>query len=164
VCVSQVIGGECYHPRRSAMPARVSPSTGETIPSGADRTASGTARRIPALDLLRGFALLGMIVVHFHVRSTEPGGVDDVVRTAVWRLIEGKSFGAFALLFGAGFALQLRSAERQGRPFTGPYLRRLAVLAVFGAAAHALFGFNVLPATPCGASRCSCSAGGRRAR
>lgn len=129
---------------RSAMAARVSPSIGETTGPGLVRPAPGAAARIPSLDLLRGFALLGMIVVHFHARSTEPGGIDDIVRTAVWRLIEGKSFGTFALLFGAGFALQLRSAERQHRPFAGSYLRRLAVLAVFGAAAHALFGFNVL--------------------
>ena len=30
------------------------------------------------------------------------------------------------------------------RPFAGFYLRRLAVLALFGLAAHAFFGFNVL--------------------
>ena len=100
--------------------------------------------RIQSLDILRGFALLGMIVVHFHVKSTEPGGIDDVVRTLIWRLVEGKSHGTFALLFGAGFAIMLGRAEAAGRPFTRFYLRRLAVLALFGCAAHALFGFNVL--------------------
>ena len=100
--------------------------------------------RIQSLDILRGFALLGMIVVHFHVKSTEPGGIDDAVRTLIWRLVEGKSHGTFALLFGAGFAIMLARAEAAGRPFTGFYLRRLGVLAVFGFAAHALFGFNVL--------------------
>ena len=100
--------------------------------------------RIPALDILRGLALAGMFVVHFHVRSTDPGGLDDFVRHVVWRGVEGKSHGTFALLFGAGFALQLARAERRGVPFAGLYLRRLLVLAVFGFAAHALFGFNVL--------------------
>lgn len=100
--------------------------------------------RIPSLDILRGVALLGMFVVHFHMRSTEPGGVDDLVRTLVWRLLESKSHGTFALLFGAGFALMLRRAEATGRPFAATYLRRLAVLALFGFAAHALFGYNVL--------------------
>ena len=48
-----------------------------------------------------------------------------------------------ALLFGAGFALQFRGAgERPG--FARRYLRRLAVLAGFGFAAHALLGYNVL--------------------
>jgi uncharacterized protein len=100
--------------------------------------------RIHSLDILRGLALLGMLIVHFHVRSTEPGGIDDVVRTLIWRLVETKSHGTFALLFGAGFAIQLRRAESRNRPFTAIYLRRLAVLALFGVAAHAFFGFNVL--------------------
>ena len=85
-----------------------------------------------------------MFVVHFHVRSTEPGGFDDVIRTLVWRLVETKSHGTFALLFGAGFAIQLRRSEERGERFAGRYMRRLAVLALFGFAAHAFFGFNVL--------------------
>jgi uncharacterized protein len=100
--------------------------------------------RIASLDILRGLALLGMFVVHFHARSTEPGGLDDLLRTLIWRLVESKSHGTFALLFGAGFAIQLRTAESRNRPFTAIYLRRLAVLALFGVAAHAFFGFNVL--------------------
>jgi uncharacterized protein len=103
-----------------------------------------SADRIQSLDILRGIALLGMFVVHFHMRSTEPGGLDDIVRTLIWRLVESKSHGTFALLFGAGFAIQLRRAEERGRPFAGIYLRRLIVLALFGCAAHAFFGFNVL--------------------
>lgn len=110
---------------------------GETLPLDA-------SERIHALDILRGLALLGMFVVHFHVRSTELGGVDEIVRTLIWRLVESKSHGTFALLFGAGFAIQLRRAEARGTPFVGIYLRRLAVLAVFGFAAHLFFGFNVL--------------------
>lgn len=102
------------------------------------------SERIHSLDILRGLALLGMFVVHFHVRSTEAGGIDGIVRTLVWRLVEGKSHGTFALLFGAGFAIQLRRAEERGSPFAGIYLRRLAILALFGCAAHAFFGFNVL--------------------
>jgi uncharacterized protein len=100
--------------------------------------------RIQSLDVLRGLALLGMFIVHFHQRSTEPGGLDDVVRTAVWRLVESKSHGTFALLFGAGFAILLRRADSTGRPFAPLYLRRLGVLALIGFAAHACLGFNVL--------------------
>ena len=100
--------------------------------------------RILSLDILRGLALFGMFVVHFHARSTEPGGLEDLLRTVIWRLVESKSHGTFALLFGAGFAIQLRTAERRNRPFTAIYLRRLAVLLLFGVAAHAFFGFNVL--------------------
>ena len=100
--------------------------------------------RLQSLDILRGLALLGMFIVHFHVRSTEPGGWEDVLRTLIWRLIETKSHGTFALLFGAGFAIQLRRADARHRPFGAIYVRRLAVLMLFGIAAHAFFGFNVL--------------------
>ena len=103
-----------------------------------------TVERIQSLAILRGCALLGMCVGPFHARSTEPGGIDEVVRTLVWRLVEGKSHGTFALLFGAGFAIQLRRAEARGAPFARMYLRRLGVLALFGVAAHAFFGYNVL--------------------
>ena len=100
--------------------------------------------RIPALDVLRGLALLGMFIVHVHANSTDPGGFDEVIRTLIWRLVETKSHGTFALLFGAGFAIQLRRAEERGGPFATLYLRRLAVLACFGFGAHAFFGYNVL--------------------
>jgi uncharacterized protein len=106
--------------------------------------ATPTAERVHALDVLRGLALLGMILVHFHFHSLELGGVDGLVRTAVWRLVESKSHGMFAMLFGAGFAIQLRRAEAREAPFAMLYLRRLVVLALFGFGAHSLFGFNVL--------------------
>jgi uncharacterized protein len=105
---------------------------------------AATAGRIHSFDILRGFALLGMIVVHFHDKSTDPGGIDEAVRIAIFRLVETKSHGTFTLLFGAGFAILLRRAEAVGRPITGFYLRRLAVLALFGFAADAFFGFAVL--------------------
>jgi uncharacterized protein len=102
------------------------------------------ANRVESLDILRGMALLGMFIVHFHVETLETSGFDELIRTLVWRLVETKSHGTFALLFGAGFAVQLRRAEDRGGPFASLYLRRLAVLALFGFAAHAFFGFNVL--------------------
>ena len=105
--------------------------------------AADPQQRIESLDLLRGFALLGMFIVHFHGYSSEPGGLDDTIRTLIWRLVETKSHGTFALLFGAGFAIQLRRASGRAG-FAVRYLRRLAVLAVFGFAAHAFFGYNVL--------------------
>jgi uncharacterized protein len=100
--------------------------------------------RIQSLDVLRGLALFGMIVVHFHVHTLETTSLDELIRTFVWRFVEEKSHGTFALLFGAGFAIQLRRSEARGAPFAGRYLRRLGVLALFGLIAHAGFGYNVL--------------------
>jgi len=101
-------------------------------------------QRVHSLDLLRGMALLGMFIVHFHEHTTDTPGVDEFLRTLIWRLVESKSHGTFAMLFGAGFAIQLRRAEQRGARFSTIYLRRLGVLALFGFAAHAFFGFNVL--------------------
>jgi uncharacterized membrane protein YeiB len=102
--------------------------------------------RIQSLDILRGLALLGMFVVHFHERSAELSGIDELVRTLVWRLVESKSHGTFALLFGAGFAIQLRRAEVRRRPFTALYLR-----------ASPCWRSSDSPRTPFSASTC-CSA------
>src|SRR5262245_16992596 len=104
--------------------------------------ASYGSERIQTLDVLRGFALLGMIIVHFHDHSTEPGGVDDLLRTLTWRLVETKSHGTFAMLFGASLALQYWIGVKNGRALTNRRLaRRLGVLAVMGFCAHAFFGF-----------------------
>src|SRR5262249_943349 len=100
------------------------------------------ADRVPVIDVLRGLALLGMIIVHFHDQTVEDA--DELLRTAVWRLVENKSHGTFALLFGAGFALQVQRAVAADVPFAARMLRRLLVLAVIGTAAHACCGFNVL--------------------
>lgn len=121
------------------------PVTLPSPPRSAAPVIGPSSDRIQTLDVLRGLALLGMIVVHFHIHTLEiVTGVNEMIRTLVWRLVEEKSHGTFALLFGAGFALQLRRADARGGPFAGRYLRRLAVLLLFGIAAHAGFGYNVL--------------------
>ncbi|HEX3275386.1 MAG TPA: DUF418 domain-containing protein [Gemmatimonadales bacterium] len=104
-----------------------------------------SAGRIDALDILRGLAVLGMIVVHFHQRMRlEVTGPEDLIGWGVWMLIEQKSWGTFAFLFGVGFALFLRGLEARRQPVVPIYLRRLAALAAFGVVAEVVFGFNIL--------------------
>ena len=103
-----------------------------------------TPSRLGAVDILRGFALLGMILVHVRGRSQEASGLLDLFGWAVYLGVESKSWATFAFLFGVGFALQLRSAQKSGRPFVATYLRRLAALAMFGIAAEVFFGYHVL--------------------
>ena len=106
--------------------------------------------RIATLDILRGFALLGMIVVHFHqsFRLTSPESAhvapESWIGWVVWVGIEEKAWGTFAFLFGVGFAVLMRRAERRGQPVAAFYLRRLAALAVIAIALEALTGFSVL--------------------
>jgi len=100
--------------------------------------------RIAILDVLRGMALLGMILVHFSDRAGAGTGFGAAVQGTIEYLLSSKARAVFAMLFGAGFAIQLTLAARRGRAFTAPFLRRLAGLAVFGVAAEAAFGYDVL--------------------
>jgi uncharacterized membrane protein YeiB len=108
--------------------------------------------RIEALDVVRGFALLGIFLmnIEFFNRSTSgimegmPAGLTGVNWWASWFIayfVQGKFWTIFSLLFGMGFAVMLTRAERAGRTgwaFLMPYLRRIGALAVFGAA-HYIF-------------------------
>jgi len=101
--------------------------------------------RLDHLDILRGFALFGILMVNFQwftrpiqaiVLGAEPGlqGLDLVVDWLIAALAEGKFYPLFSLLFGAGFALMAKRAEARRLSFRGLYLRRLMILLVFGGA------------------------------
>jgi uncharacterized protein len=101
--------------------------------------------RLHSLDILRGLALAGMILVHFHQRLERPvTGVEDLIGWFVWIFVEQKAWGTFAFLFGVGFAVLLRRLEARGESIVPLYLRRLAALALFGIVAQVGFGFHVL--------------------
>jgi uncharacterized protein len=104
-----------------------------------------TDQRLHALDILRGLALFGMILVHFHQRMRrEVSGVEDLIGWAVYIFVEQKAWGTFAFLFGVGFAVLLRRLDRRGLPVAPIYLRRLGALAIFGIVADVCFGFHIL--------------------
>ena len=100
--------------------------------------------RLHVLDLLRGIALIGMFFVHFSMFSSGGGPADTVYQSVVALFFEERFWTMFAILFGVGFAIQLRRADARGGPFVANYLRRIGTLAVFGFIAEACFGFNVL--------------------
>lgn len=86
-----------------------------------------------------------MILVHVHQHLELPSsGLEDAIPWIIWVGVEQKSWATFALLFGVGFAVQLRRMEAKDLPVTSLYLRRLLVLALFGLPAHALFGYRIL--------------------
>jgi uncharacterized protein len=101
--------------------------------------------RLHAIDILRGLALFGMILVHFHQKTRlDVTGVEDLIPWAVWVGVEQKAWATFAFLFGAGFAILLRRLEARGAAVVPIYLRRLATLACFGLIAEVGFGFTIL--------------------
>jgi uncharacterized protein len=101
--------------------------------------------RLHALDILRGLALFGMILVHFHQKMRlDASGLEDLIGWGVYVLVEQKAWGTFAFLFGVGFAVLLRRLEARGAPVVPIYLRRLGTLAAFGVVAEVCFGFQIL--------------------
>ena len=101
--------------------------------------------RLHALDVLRGLALVFMVLVHFHqLMRLESKGWRGLIGWVVWVGVEEKAWGTFALLFGAGFALLLRRLDARGARVEPILLRRLATLFVFGWAVESLIGFRIL--------------------
>lgn len=114
----------------------------ETVASDSGVQAS---ERIGVLDVLRGIALLGMFLVHFNLSLQDPvAAADHGYRRLAGLFFHDRFFPMFGILFGVGFALQLRRAEQRGDRFVRPYLRRLLALGGFGFVAHGIFGYNVL--------------------
>jgi uncharacterized membrane protein YeiB len=115
-----------------------------TSPAGEPLSPVKTSERIEELDVVRGFAVLGIFLmnVEFFNRTLAgigegmPSGLTGIDWFASWFIayfVQGKFWTIFALLFGMGFAVMLTRAERAHRTFMVPYLRRLLALAVFGA-------------------------------
>jgi uncharacterized protein len=97
--------------------------------------------RYVLLDLLRGFALFGILLINigFFAGTDERMGLGDPTLTTdravqfliVW-LVQAKFYSLFSFLFGAGFAVMTRNADREGPAFNARFLRRSFALLGFG--------------------------------
>jgi len=86
-------------------------------------------RRVTGLDSLRGFALLGVLIVNVYQVYAEVFTQTDMQVSDQIRLLgEGTFYPIFSLLFGFGFALQLAKGEAALPLFR----RRLLFLLLFG--------------------------------
>ena len=102
------------------------------------------SERLRTLDLLRGFALLGIFMVNMQFFAMvfseifKPSVYDDapLIDVLAWGFVktffEYKFISLFSLLFGAGMVMQMMRADAKGRRFVPTYLRRMAVLAMIG--------------------------------
>ncbi len=111
--------------------------------------------RIDVMDILRGFALLGIILMNiewFNRSATDMRtfdvsltGLDHAVGWLIRAFVEGKFYKLFALLFGMGFAVMLLRAKEVGRPFGAWFARRMLVLMLIGYAHETLlWGGDIL--------------------
>ena len=100
--------------------------------------------RIVALDALRGVGILGILAVHIQLfamplaarsNPTVSGSLDGAagaVWLATYVLADGKFIAIFAMLFGAGIAMQASRCEANRLPAAPPHYRRMAALLLIG--------------------------------
>jgi uncharacterized protein len=125
--------------------------------------------RIQLIDVLRGFALFGVLVSNMtwlsgdfivltreRAASLPTAAVDPYAKYLINFFVEMKANTIFAFLFGLGFSVQMMRAEERGARIAPVYARRLLVLLLLGLAhtlllwygdilhLYALVGFTLL--------------------
>jgi uncharacterized protein len=97
--------------------------------------------RVATLDVLRGFALLGVLLANlyslfsfrFAIHEPPDGHIADVaVRWFMALAVRGRAQTLLTFLFGFGFAVQLLRAQGRGQRVLPIYLRRLFALFAIG--------------------------------
>ena len=112
------------------------------------------SERHEILDVLRGFALYGVLLANLVWLTTDmvltdarrqqlpTAAVDPIARALVAFFIDGKFYTLFAFLFGLGFSLQMHRAEMRGGRGACLYMRRLSVLLVIAVIHIALIWYG----------------------
>lgn len=117
---------------------------------GSGPTPVAATERIASIDVLRGVALLGILVMNIpffalsyygFMRPQVLGGFEGI-DYAAWLgshlFFDMKMMSIFSMLFGAGLMLMADRADQRGTSAAGVYYRRLGWLALIGLA-HAYF-------------------------
>ena len=101
------------------------------------------AERVQIVDILRGFALFGILLVNMAIFyapfqqllfPADPAAAwyDRAATWLIHFLAEGKFYALFSLLFGLGLTLLMSRIEARGGRFVPLYLRRLLILLLIG--------------------------------
>lgn len=101
--------------------------------------------RIQTIDILRAFALFGVVVANFTVDNQDvtpadgrTGFFDQLVYWPIRFFIDDKAMAMYCFLFGLGFAIQLLRAEERKTAFVFTFIRRMIVLFIIGVIAFSL--------------------------
>ena len=135
--------------------------TGNSTGSSFDNTDSGGVsfqlgpvsgrERLQSVDVLRGFSLLGILVINIYFFALPSGVYFDPtiaggftgVNLLTWKTSHlfflQKMMAIFSMLFGGGLILMHDRAETAGKSFRGIYYRRIVWLMIFGLAHGFLF-------------------------
>lgn len=119
------------------------------------KSLSSPLKRITVLDALRGFALLGVILIHMLQRfginaipaeqSTPQFPVlDEAIQWIGQNIIMGRFINVFAFLFGLSFFIQMDSAARKGIDFRQRFVWRMFLLFVLGMLAHSFYNLEII--------------------
>lgn len=110
--------------------------------------------RILEIDVLRGVALVGIIIIHhiehFHVFRTPDhtpewlSDFDPKVMSAVFFMISGKAYALFSLLFGMSFWIQIKRRHLRGQRYVWRHVWRMALLFGFGMFHEVFFSGDIL--------------------
>ena len=113
-------------------------------------TLSPSQQRIQSLDAIRGFALMGIVIVHmleqYMASPLPPSGTeklgltiaDQIVNGMANFLIRGKFFALFSVLFGVSFFLQMDRSQQKGESFEWRFIWKMILLFGIGYV-HQLF-------------------------
>ncbi len=130
--------------------------------AAARTTAAPTPSRLPALDVLRGLAILGTLLTNIWLftalrdgamseaaQGQSVGGAysgwQQAVSTALDLVTDGKWIGLLTIMFGIGMEIQRQSALRRGEKWPGTYPWRAGLLIVEGLLNYIfVFEFDVL--------------------
>jgi uncharacterized protein len=114
-------------------------------------TPTSGSERYQFLDVLRGFALIGIITANMILyslyldlpesaqTSMSTHATDRVLDFLELTFIEGKFYTIFSVLFGIGFSILLIRAQAKGSVFYRFFLRRMFFLFLIGLAHAVLF-------------------------
>ena len=122
---------------------------------GADTTSPTAAQeRIEFLDVLRGFALAGIVLanmvslsLYLYLPDEAKGRLSTAASDPAFDflelfLIESKFYTIFSVLFGVGFSILIVRAQAKSLVFHNFFLRRMLVLFLIGLAHAVLFWHN----------------------
>lgn len=118
------------------------------------KTAIGNINRIDVLDVLRGFAIVSIMLLHsiehfdvYYLPENLPlwmKNLDKIIWDSLFFLFGGKSYSIFALLFGVTYAIQLDRQKEKGKSFDGIFAWRMLLLLGFGILNSAFYQGDVL--------------------
>jgi uncharacterized protein len=118
-------------------------------------TLSNRSSRIEVIDVLRGFTLLGIILIHMVeqyyagmlpqiARSAQPSSIfDNIVQGFAGVFIMGKFFMIFSFLFGLSFWIQFKNAKQENS-FILRFSWRLLLLFGLGLLHHLHYRGDIL--------------------